>query len=64
MPSCVLKRRQDKFILQHISTVNGFCQFCNNLYYLIKCLVKFPVIVVVYVATSLANEDECILVAR
>ena len=31
LPSCVLKRRQDKFILRSISTVNGFCQFCNKL---------------------------------
>jgi len=27
---CAGKRRQDKFILQYISTVNGFCQFCNE----------------------------------
>jgi len=25
LPSCDLKRRQDKFILRYISTVNGFC---------------------------------------
>jgi len=31
LPSCDLKRRQDKFILRYISTVNGFCQFCNKL---------------------------------
>jgi len=24
LPSCDLKRRQDKFILQYVSTVNGF----------------------------------------
>ena len=49
-------KRQDKFILQYISTVNGFCQRSNNLQYLIKCLVKFPVFVVVHVATSLVNK--------
>jgi len=31
LPSCDLKRRQDKFMLRYISTVNGFCQFCNEL---------------------------------
>jgi len=31
LPSSDLKRRQDKFILRYISTVNGFCQFCNKL---------------------------------
>jgi len=31
LPSCDLKRRQDKFILRYISTVNGFCQFCKML---------------------------------
>jgi len=31
LPSCDLKRRQGKFILRYISTVNGFCQFCNKL---------------------------------
>jgi len=31
LPSCDIKRRQDKFILRYISTVNGFCQFCNKL---------------------------------
>ena len=31
LPSCVLKGRQDKFISRYISTVNGFCQFCNKL---------------------------------
>jgi len=31
LPSCDLKRRQDKFILRYISRVNGFCQFCNKL---------------------------------
>jgi len=31
LPSCVLETRQDKFILRCISTVNGFCQFCNKL---------------------------------
>ena len=31
LPSCDLKRGQDKFILRYISTVNGFCQFCNKL---------------------------------
>ena len=25
------QKRQDKFILRYISTVNGFCQFCNKL---------------------------------
>ena len=28
-PSCVLIRRQDKFILQYISTVNGFANFAT-----------------------------------
>jgi len=36
LPSCDLKRRQDKFILRYISTVNGFCQFCNKLLYIIR----------------------------
>ena len=36
LPSCVLKRRQHEFILRYISTVNGFCQFCNKLQYIIK----------------------------
>ena len=55
-------RSKDKFKLRHISTVNGFCQFCNKLEYLIKCLVKFSVIVVVYVATtSLVNKAEYII---
>jgi len=31
LPSCDLKRKQDKFILRYMSTVNGFCQFCNKL---------------------------------
>ena len=31
LPSCGLKRRQDKFIVRDISTVNGFCQFCNKM---------------------------------
>jgi len=31
LPSCDLKRRQDKFILRYVSTVNGFCQFCKKL---------------------------------
>jgi len=31
LPSYDLKRRQDKFILRYISTVNGFCQFCKKL---------------------------------
>jgi len=31
LPSCDLKRRQDKFTLRYSSTVNGFCQFCNKL---------------------------------
>jgi len=31
LPSCDLKRRQDKFIVRYISTVNGFCQFCNKM---------------------------------
>jgi len=31
LPSSHLKRRQDKFILQHVSTVNGFYQFCKKL---------------------------------
>ena len=31
LPSCVLKRRHDKFILRCVLTVNGFCQFCNKL---------------------------------
>ena len=31
LPSCDLKRRQDKFILRYTSTVNVFCQFCNKL---------------------------------
>jgi len=31
LPSCDLKRKQDKFILQYISTVDGFCQFCKKL---------------------------------
>jgi len=35
LTSCILKRRQDKFILRYNSTVNGFCQFCNNVQYLI-----------------------------
>jgi len=35
LPSCDLKRRQDKFILRYVSTVNGFCQFCKKLYYII-----------------------------
>ena len=26
LPSCDLKRRQDKFIVRNISTGNGFCQ--------------------------------------
>jgi len=33
LPSCDLKRRQDKFILRYISTVNGFANFvksCNT----------------------------------
>jgi len=30
LPSCVLKGRQDKFILRYISAVNGFCQVCNK----------------------------------
>jgi len=38
LSSCDLKRRQDKFILRYISssTVNGFCQFCNKLQYIIS----------------------------
>jgi len=31
LPSCDVKRRQDKFILRYSSTVNGFCQFYNKL---------------------------------
>jgi len=31
LPSCDLKRRQDKFTLRYISTVNSFCQFCKKL---------------------------------
>ena len=31
LPSCVCKKRQDKFILRYISTVNSFCKFCSNL---------------------------------
>jgi len=31
LPSFVLIRWQDKFILRYSSTVNGFCQFCNKL---------------------------------
>ena len=31
LPSCVLKRRQYKFISLYSSTVNGFCQFYNKL---------------------------------
>jgi len=31
LPSCVLKKRQDKFILQYKSTVNNFCKLCINL---------------------------------
>ena len=31
LPSCVLKRRQDEFVLRYISTLSGFCQFCNTL---------------------------------
>jgi len=32
LPSCVLKRRQDKFISRYISTENGFCQLlCSKL---------------------------------
>ena len=31
LPSCELKRKQDKFILRNIFTVNGFCQFRNKL---------------------------------
>ena len=31
LPSCELNKRQDKFIVRHISTVNGFCQFCNKM---------------------------------
>ena len=31
LPSCDLIRRQAKFILRYISTVNGFCQFYNKL---------------------------------
>jgi len=30
LPSCDLKRRQDKFILRYVSTGNGFCQFCKK----------------------------------
>jgi len=37
LPSCVLKRRQDKFILRYFYS-EWFCQFRNNLCYLIKCL--------------------------
>ena len=32
--------------------------FYNFAHFVIKCLVKFPVVVVVYVATSLVNKDE------
>ena len=28
LPSCDLKRRQDKFIIRYISTDNSFCQYC------------------------------------
>jgi len=31
LPSCDLKRRQDKFIIRYISTGNGFCQYCYKL---------------------------------
>ena len=31
LPSFVLKRRQDKFILRYISAVSRFCHFCNKL---------------------------------
>ena len=31
LPSCDLKRRQDRFVLRYVSTVNGFCQFRNKL---------------------------------
>jgi len=30
LPSCVLKRRQDKFILRYISTANGFASFATS----------------------------------
>ena len=30
MPRCVLKRRQDKFILRYISAVNGFANFAKK----------------------------------
>ena len=30
MPSCDLQRRQDKFILRYISTVNGFANFVTS----------------------------------
>jgi len=31
LPSCDLKRRQDKFIIRYISTGNAFCQYCYML---------------------------------
>jgi len=31
LPSCDLKRRQDKFMTRYISTENGACQYCYKL---------------------------------
>jgi len=31
LPSSVLKKRQDKFIVRYKSTVNNFCKFCITL---------------------------------
>ena len=45
LPSCVLKRRQDKFVLRYISTVNGFVNFATS------CNAQL----------SLANKDEYII---
>jgi len=59
LPSCVHKRRQDKFILRY--TVNVFLPILQLFVILYSFfIVKFAVIVVVYVATSLMNEDEYI----
>ena len=57
LPSCDLKRRQDKFTLRYIS-INSGC-FLPILQQVVILDQVFAVIVVaVYVATSLVNRDD------
>jgi len=43
LPSCVLKKRQNKFLLRYSCAVNTFCKFSNNMQHLrlreVRCCV-------------------------